>query len=114
MMNSWKWQPALSDTVHPFPRHVIALATSPKGVSPGSFDVSSEGPQSSIVRRYPVISVVPDDHALQPLSHFGNGVVHSSSQFGFNVAELGSHPLLDGSAKDCVHSVPSFLPADVR
>src|SRR5262249_2959579 len=57
---------------------------------------------------------VSTHHRLQPLAQFGDGFVHSSVRFGFQLVQLRLQPFSYHLAQHRIHSVASLLHADVR
>src|SRR5438128_1131483 len=105
MKNAGCRQPVCSDRRNPWPRQAVLLTTPPKRASPEVGDVVPEGPQCPSIRGHRVVREVARDHSLQPLTLFGNGIVHACTQLDLDLLESRHHAVtpclslkLEGSA----------------
>ena len=89
-------QPPSAEPRHPVPPDTAGLASSPKGATPETADLEPKEAQRGGVHGHAVVSEVPTNDRLQPSALLRDGIVHASSQLGFDLAQLGLQPFADG------------------
>src|SRR5450432_499561 len=114
LMKQRRWQPTVNQTVHLLPGQPRPLAATPQRPVPVTGNMETKRSQRPLVRRHPVIPVVSLNHGPQPLSDFGNWLVHSFTKFRFDFLQLSAFPLTHGAPIDREHPVASLLATNVR
>ena len=107
-------QPAVNNPPHPVPQHAAALAAPRQRTMPEADHLEPKQAERWNVHGDSEVSIVPRDHRAQPLSHFRDGVVHASLEFGFHLAQLGLQPRTNRLPQHREPSVAPLLSADVR
>src|SRR6266508_1083419 len=113
VMNSRRWQPMFSQTLHLLPRQVGFLTSTPQRPTPVTDHVKAKRRQRVQVRRHTIVPIVSRDYRPKPLAHFSHSMVHSFAQFRFDLLQLRSFPLTHRPPIDREHSA-ALLATDVR
>src|SRR6476620_3996856 len=93
-------EPLVDQLLYPFPRDAISMAAPPEHAKPEMGDVVMEPCKCATIRRHRMVVEVACNDLLQPLSLFGNWLMHPLSQFLLNPLKLS------------LHAVPPGLPLD--
>src|SRR6266508_4372658 len=112
VMNSRRWQPMFSQTLHLLPRQVGFLTSTPQRPTPVTDHVKAKRRQRVQVRRHTIVPIVSRDYRPKPLAHFSHSMVHSFAQFRFDFLQLSSFPLTHRAPIDREHSA-ALLATDV-
>jgi hypothetical protein len=107
-------QPLVGEPTHPGPEDTAILATARQGAVPEPADLEPEEEQREAVHGHAVISDMPCNDRPQPRALLRDGIVHASSEFGFDLAQLGLQPFADGLSQHREAPVAPSLRADVR
>jgi hypothetical protein len=109
------WRKPTSDQPrHAFPIQPPSLTPTPKREVPVSTNLEPKALDSRVVGGNAVVAHEATDYGAKPLSLFGNGRMHTLSQFGFDLLKFPAQPLVYRLADHRVHSVASLRPANVR
>src|SRR5213083_1639907 len=114
VMDPRRWQPAVNQSVHPFPREPLFLAPSPKRSVPVTRYLKTKRLQRLQVHRNTIIPIVSLNNRPKPLSYLGHRPMHSSPQFLSDFPKLCSFPLAYRLPDHRKHPVASLLATDVR
>jgi hypothetical protein len=109
-----RWQPVVDQASHSRPGNVPLLAATRQHSMPAHADLFSKQDQRGAVHGYPVIADMPTNHRAQPLARLRNGIVHTSSQFGFHLPQLCLQPFANRLPQHREVTVAPLLPADMR
>src|SRR6266567_1831111 len=93
-------KPGIHQLRHPFPRHPILLAATPQRAPPEVDHMMPEHIQCLTVGRHCVIVEVAADDVPQPLSLFGNWLMHAPPHLLFDHLELRPHAVRSGLPSD--------------
>ena len=107
-------QPASDEAPHAIPTDAAVLTAPRQRAMPEPSHLEPQYVQRRSVHGHTVISVVSTHHRLQPFTHFGDGVVHSSLKIGFHLVQLRLQPLADRLPQHRIHSIASLLYTDMR
>ena len=88
-------EPAVNQSIHPLPIESIALAAAKQRLIPKAAQMIPESLKLSTVAWQSVISVVPEQHNTQPLTHNWDRTMKTPSEFYFKFHKLNSNPLAD-------------------
>ena len=100
------WNETLDNTAEPVPGQPVSLASTHQRVSPSATNFAAQSCQSIQISRHGVVVEVPQNHAVQPLAHNGNGFMPSSHQLCPDGLECRSHSLLHRQAQDLESALP--------
>src|ERR1700736_4441413 len=100
-------QPASDEAPHTIPPDAAVLAPSRQRAMPIPADSESKNRQRRLVHGHSVGAKVSTHNRPQPLALFGDGLVHSSVEFGFHLIQLRLQPFADGLPQ---HREPSIAP----
>src|SRR4029077_10609360 len=89
-------EPLVDQLLYPFPRDAISLAAPPEHAKPEMGDVVMEPCKCATIRRHRMVVEVACNDLLQPLSLFGNWLMHPLSQFLLNPLKLSLHAVPPG------------------
>src|SRR6267143_5208028 len=88
MTDSRQRQPASDKAPHAIPEYATVLATPRQRAMPEPPHLEPKKSQRRVVHGHSVIPDVPTHHRLQPLALFGDGFVHTTLKFGFQLVQL--------------------------
>jgi hypothetical protein len=114
MTDSRQWQPSMDETPRAVPENATVLAAPRQRAMPEPANSEPKEPQRRLVHGHSVITGVTTHHHLQPLTQFGDGLMHAPLKLGFHRVQLCLQPFADRLPQYRVHSVASLLYADVR
>src|SRR6266487_7055805 len=101
-------EPLVDQLLYSFPREAVPLAAPPEHAKPEMGDVVTEPCKCATIRRHRMIVEVACNDLLQPLSLFGNWLMHPLSQFLLNLLKLSLHAVPPGLPLDQEVTAPGF------
>src|SRR5215813_3806022 len=101
-------EPLVDQLLYSFPREAVPLAAPPEHAKPEMGDVVPEPCKCATIRRYRMVVEVACNDLLQPLSLFGNWLMHPLSQFLLNLLQLSLHAVPPGLPLDQEVTAPGF------
>ncbi len=107
MTDGRRRQPASDEASHAIPKHSAFVAASRKRAMPEPPHLEPKEIQRRLVHGHPVVTDVSTHHRLQPLAYFGNGFMHPSLKFGFDLVQLRLQPFAYRLPQ---HREPSIAP----
>ena len=88
MADAGGWQPSAQQGPHATPGQMISLTAPSQHSPPHQGHRSSEGNDCGAVHRDAVVAYVTENDRTQVLANLGDGVVHSTLEFGVHVPQL--------------------------
>ena len=114
MTDAGRRQPAVNQPPHAVPGHAAVLAPTRERAMPEAADLKPKHVQRGAVHGHAVVTNVPTDNRAQPGADSRNGVVHASSEVGFDLAQLRLQSFANRLPYHREASIAPLLPADVR
>src|SRR5262245_54535755 len=81
-------EPAFCEGVHPLPGQPVPLTSSAERPTPGASDRLAKHGEQAAIARYPVVTVVPEQHASEPRSLLRDRPVHTLPQGGLHLLQF--------------------------
>src|ERR1700686_1026890 len=106
-------QPGVDQRLHATPGQMITLTAPPQDSPPYSADGKLEGTDRRAIHRDAVVTHVAENNRTQVRAYLGDGVVHSTLEFGFHLSQLRLPPFSHRLTKHR-KATHSRLPATVR
>src|SRR4051794_33545362 len=100
MKDDWFREPSVRQLRHPCPGHPILLAATPQRAPPEVGDMMTEHDKCTSVCRHCVVVEVAADDPCQPLSLFGDRLMHAPPHLRFDHLELRLHAVSPGLPLD--------------
>ena len=107
-------QPASDETPHAIPEDAAVLAPPRQRAMPIPADSEPKNRQRRLVPGHSVVAKVSPHNRPQPLALLGDGLVHSSLEFGFHLIQLRLQPFPDRLPQYRKPSIALLLHADMR
>ncbi len=100
MRNAGRGQPSVANSTEAIPGHPVALASTPKRLSPESSHLFTKSRHRVDVTRNGVVAEVSPQHTRQPPPLFRNGLVTTTPKFDSYLLQLHSQSFLDSDAPE--------------
>src|SRR5882724_12072588 len=84
--------PALFESSHALPVHLVPLASAPERTDPETFDLVAERPEAPLVAGDSVVAEVAFDDLAEPSTLHRDGLMTAALELQLQLVQLGRHP----------------------